>query len=324
MEFRQLQYFVAVAEEASFTRAAARVHVAQPAISQQVAQLERELGEKLFDRSERQVRLTPAGEAFLPHAQAALDATTGGRDAVLSLRGELAGMLTIGTIPSPPPWLIGQLAHFQRRHPKVRLILRSGSPDNLAADVTAGALDAAVIGVSAGRLPAGPAGQRLPAALASAMVATERLVIAVAQHHPLADTTAVTLSQLRNEHIATLTPGTGLRAVLENACAEAGFTPQIHVETDDLSVLADLAAHGLGVALIPRSAAERTQLDLVILALRRPALHRRMALVWHRHRLSTPGRAFLEQIQMHDKSTQPPTRGVPTASLRLAVGRSRR
>src|SRR2546430_6468779 len=162
MELRQLQYFVAVAEEASFTRAAGRVHVAQPAISQQVAQLERELGEKLFDRSERHVRLTPAGEAFLPHAQAALDATTEGRDAVMSLRGELAGLLAIGTIPSPPPWLIGQLAQFQRRHPRVRLTLRSGSPDNLAADVTTGALDAAVIGVSAGRLPAGPAGHPPP------------------------------------------------------------------------------------------------------------------------------------------------------------------
>src|SRR2546421_1800510 len=246
MELRQLQYVIAVAEEASFTRAAARVHVAQPAISQQVAQLERELGERLFDRSDRQVRLTPAGEAVLPHAQAALDATTGGRDAVMSLRGELAGLLTIGTIPSPPPWLIGQLAQFQRRHPRVRLTLPSGSPDKLAADVTAGALDAAVIGVSAGRLPAGPAGQRLPAALATATVATEPLVIAVARHHPLAENTTVTLSRLRAEHIVTLTPGTGLRAVLDNACAEAGFTPQIRTETNDLSVLADLAAHGLG------------------------------------------------------------------------------
>jgi DNA-binding transcriptional LysR family regulator len=219
----------------------------------------------------------------------------------------LAGLLTIGTIPSPPLWLIGQLAQFQRRHPRVRLTLRSGSPDNLAADVTAGALDVAVIGVSAGRLPAGPAGQRLPAALATATVATEPLVIAVAHHHPLAETAAVTLSQLRDEHVVTLTPGTGLRAILESACAEAGFSPQIRVETDDLSVLADLAAHGLGVALIPRSAAERTQLDLVILALRRPVLHRHMALIWHRHRLSAPGRAFLELAEAHDDSTRSPT-----------------
>jgi DNA-binding transcriptional LysR family regulator len=107
----------------------------------------------------------------------------------------------------------------------------------------------------------------------------------------------------------TLTPGTGLRAVLESACAEAGFTPQIRVEADDLSVLADLAAQGLGVAIIPRSAAERAQLDLVILALRRPALRRRMALIWHRHRLSAPGRAFLELAEAHDESTRSPAPG---------------
>lgn len=307
MELRQLQYFVAVAEEAGFTRAAARVHVAQPAISQRIAQLERELGEKLFDRSERQVRLTPAGEAFLPHAQAALEATAEGRDAVMSLRGELAGLLTVGTIPSPPPWLISQLATFRRRYPKVRLTLRSGDPDELTADVTVGALDAAVIGVSGGRLPAGPVGRRLPAVLATATVATEPLAVAVAHHHPLAGTADVTLLQLRDERFVTLTPGTGLRAVLENACAEAGFTPRIQVETDDLNTLADLAADGLGVALIPRSAVERARLDVAILTLRRPVLHRRMALIWHRQRLSAPGRAFLELAGVHDE----PTRGQP-------------
>src|SRR3954452_514969 len=109
MELRQLHYVVAAAEEASFTRAAARGHVAQPASSQQIAQLERELGEKLFDRSERRVRLTPAGEAFLPHARAALDALNAGRDAVTALRGELAGRLAIGTVPSPPEWLVERL-----------------------------------------------------------------------------------------------------------------------------------------------------------------------------------------------------------------------
>src|SRR5215213_6125008 len=109
MELRQLQYLVAVAEEASFTRAAARVRVAQPAISQQVAQLERELGERLFDRSDRKVRLTAAGEAFLPHARAALGATVAGRDAVRSLTGLLAGRLVVGVVQVPPPAFTQQL-----------------------------------------------------------------------------------------------------------------------------------------------------------------------------------------------------------------------
>jgi DNA-binding transcriptional LysR family regulator len=300
MELRQLRYVVAVEEEGSFTRAAARVHVAQPAISQQIAQLERELGERLFDRSERRVRLTVAGEAFLPHARAVLEATTAARDAVESLRGELAGELTIGTIPSPAPVLMRRLGELQRQHPKLRLTIRTGDPEGLATAVATGALDAAVIGVAGGRLPAGPGGQRLPSVLASQTIATEPLVVAVAPDHPLAQSPGIALADLRDEPLLTLTHGRGLRTVLEAACAEAGFAPRIHAETDDLVVLADLVGHGFGVALIPRSAAERALQPLVMLPLRKPRLRREMVLVWHRHQLSAPAQAFLTSIAAHD------------------------
>lgn len=303
MELRQLQYVLAVAEEASFTRAAARAHVAQPAISQQIAQLERELGEKLFDRSDRKVRLTPAGEAFLPFARSALQATSAGRDAVTSLRGELAGRLTVGTIPSPPEWLIARLGQLRSRHPKVRLVLRSGNPEELAADVTAGTLDVALIGVSGERLPAGPAGQRLRFAVASWTVDTEPLVIVAARDHPMAKVAEVSLPDLRDEPMVTLVPGMGLRTVLESACAEAGFAPQIHGETDDLTILAHLAAHGFGLALIPRSAAESAGPDLAIIAVRGPAPARPMALIWHRHRQTATTQAFLELLEAHDEAT---------------------
>jgi DNA-binding transcriptional LysR family regulator len=309
MEFRQLEYVVAAAEEANFTRAAARVHVAQPAISQQIAQLERELGEKLFDRSERRIRLTPAGEAFLPYARTALAATAAARDAVTSLRGELAGRLTIGTIPSPPGWLVERLGRYRGRHPKVRLTLRAGDPEVLTAAVAAGTLDAAIIGVSAERLPAGPGGQRLRSGLASQTVATEPLVVAVAPGHRLAGAADASLWELRHEPFLTLTPGTGLRTALENACADAGFTPGIDAETDDLAVLADLAAHGLGVAVLPRSAAGRASRDLVVVPLREPAPHRPMALVWHRHRVSAPGRAFLDLAEVRDEAGVPAPAG---------------
>ena len=98
MELRQLEYFVAVTEEAGFTRAAARLHVAQPGVSAQIRQLERELGQPLFDRSGRTVRLTEAGEAVLPYARAALAAVDGARRAVDELTGLLRGHVTIGTI----------------------------------------------------------------------------------------------------------------------------------------------------------------------------------------------------------------------------------
>src|SRR5436190_20936586 len=98
MELRQLEYFVAVAEEASFTKAAARVHVAQPGVSAQIRQLERELGQDLFDRTGRAVRLTEVGVAVLPYARAALEAVAGARLAVDELTGLLRGRIAVGML----------------------------------------------------------------------------------------------------------------------------------------------------------------------------------------------------------------------------------
>jgi DNA-binding transcriptional LysR family regulator len=302
MELRQLQYVLAAAEEGSFTRAAQRVHIAQPAISQQIAQLERELGATLFDRSGRRIRLTSAGEAFLVHARAAVRATAAARDAVLAQRGQLSGQLTVGTIPSPPGWLLQQLRRYRELYPQVGLTLRLGSPEPLAAHVAAGTLDAALIGVSGHRQPAGSSGQRLRAVVAAAAVATEPLVIAITRDHRLALTDEVDLAELRDEPMVALSPGTGLRAVLENACSEAGFTPRIRCETDQLPILADLVAHGFGIALMPQSTAERAHLPNV--PLRTPALDRPMFLIWHRHQLSAPTRALLDVTGAQDEASK--------------------
>jgi DNA-binding transcriptional LysR family regulator len=300
MELRQLRYVVAVAEEGSFTRAAARAHVAQPAVSQQIAQVERELGAPLFERSPRGVAITAAGAAFLPYARAALAAATAGSDAVRTLGGELAGELAVGTIPSPSDWLVRQLGAFGRRHPIVRVTLRTGDPEALADAVAAGSLDSAAVGVMAGRLPAGPAGKRLPAGLASQTIATEPLVAAVPPDHPRAGAAAVSLSDLRDEPLVTLTPGTGLRTVLESACAEAGFDPRIAIDANDLGVLADLVAHGLGVALLPITTARQAGQRVSVLRLRRPLLERRTDLIWRRQNQSLPSRAFLAMVRAQD------------------------
>jgi DNA-binding transcriptional LysR family regulator len=291
---------VAVAEEGNFTRAAARAHVAQPAISQQIALAERELGAPLFERSSRGVALTAAGAAFLPHARAALAAATAGSDAVRTLRGELAGDLAIGTIPSPSDWLVRRLGAFGRRHPAVRVTLRSGDPEALADSVAAGSLDAAAVGVMAGRLPAGPAGKRLPAGLASQTIASEPLVVAVPPDHPLAGAAAVSLSDLQDDPLVTLTPGTGLRTVLESACAEAGFEPRIAIDANDLGVLADLVAHGLGAALMPTTTARQAGARVAVLRLQRPRLERRTDLVWRRQSQSLPARALLAMVRATD------------------------
>src|SRR4051812_35684395 len=179
MELRQLAYFVAVADEAHFTRAAERLRIAQPAISQQIRRLEAELGERVFLRDRRAVRLTPAGEALLPHARAALAQVSLGRESIAALRGLLSGPLAIGLVhPLPGRAIVRAIGEFARAHPAVTLSLREEETDALLAAVSEGALHCAFIGLGPGTEP--------PPELASRVVAREDAVIAVPSSHPLA------------------------------------------------------------------------------------------------------------------------------------------
>src|SRR4051812_39385226 len=131
MELHQLRYLVAVAEEGGFTRAAAREHVAQPGISAQVARLERELGQVLFDRTARGVRLTTAGEAVLPHARAALAAVAAVRETADELAGLVRGRVSVGMVRGGVVDLPGLLGAFHRTHPGVEIRLVEAATDAL-------------------------------------------------------------------------------------------------------------------------------------------------------------------------------------------------
>ena len=242
MELRQLEYAVAVAEELSFTRAATRLRVAQPAVSQQVRRLERELGQQLFDRSDRQVRVTPAGDVFVAHAAAALAAARAGMDALRSRDGTLTGVLRLGTISHPPAWLYESLAQFRQAHPAVRVVLTDGDPAGLTEAVATGAVDVALIGTVGERRPAGRSGAAVGRGLAVQAVAEEPLVALVPATHPLAGRKEVTLRALAAAGLVTLRPGRGLRAVLEDAFAALDVRPDIGVEVDELGSVPRLVA----------------------------------------------------------------------------------
>ena len=287
MDLRQLSYFVAVAEEGQFTRAAVRVSVAQPAISAQIGRLERELGEPLFRRDQRGVSLTGAGEALLPHARAALAAAERGRDTIASLRGVLRGRLRIGVSGPGDRRLAATLGAFHRAHPAIEITLTEQQNEPLLEAVAHGDVDAALVG-----MPGPPLAQ-----VRTRVIATDPLVIAVRRDHPLGGRKTVTLQQLREEPMITLTHGTGLRTVLETACRDAGFTPRITAETSELGSLVELAAEGLGVAILPRSALDGA--DVAVVRLSRPRLQRRTALAWNPATTSPAGRAFLTLADRH-------------------------
>ncbi len=297
MELRQLAYFVAVAEERNFTRAAERIPIAQPAISQQIRRLEAELGESLFLRDRRGIQLTPAGEALLPHAITTLQAAEGGREAVEALTGLLTGRLTVGLVhPLPDRRFLNLLGAFHRTYPHIELTLLEDQTDALLAALAAGGLDAALIGQGRYDQP--------PLDAESELIAREPVVVAVHREHDLAGRGRIPLRALRDEPIVTLTRASKLRSTLEIACHAAGFRPRIAAETSDLSVVTELVAEQIGVAVLPLSGLDGAP-DLVKLGLTQPRLDRRILLVSRRTGGPPAARAFLALARRHLSTTGP-------------------
>jgi DNA-binding transcriptional LysR family regulator len=291
MELRQLAYFVAVVDEAHFTRAAERLRIAQPAVSQQIRRLEAELGERLLHRDRRTVALTSAGEALLPYARAALAQAEHGRQAVAALRGLVTGQLRVGLVmPLPDRRVVRAIGAFGRKYPGIELTLVEDETDALLDGLAAGDLHTAFLGLGPGQNPA--------AGLQAIVVAREPAVLAVHPQHPLAARRSVPLSALRDEPVVTLTRASRLRTVLETECRQAGFAPRIAAETSDLNVMVQLVAEGIGVALMPRSGGQEAS-DVATIPITHPVIDRRIILVWRPGATSPAARAFITLAREH-------------------------
>lgn len=269
MELRQLEYLVAVVEEANFTRAAHRVHVAQPAVSTAIARLERELGQPLVDRSRREIRTTAAGDAVLPHARAALAAAADVRRAVEELSELVRGAVSIGTVTAHNVDMPAVLEEFHRAHPAVEITLSTDDSDALIEGVRSGRLDLAIVSIGADEIPDG---------LAVAVTTDEAIVAAVPAGDPWGTRRSITLAALADRPLIALPAGTGIRRRLDEACAAAGVAARVAFEASTPMELAELAARGLGVAIVPQSVARhRAGLHAVALT---PALRGRLVLAW--------------------------------------------
>jgi DNA-binding transcriptional LysR family regulator len=270
MELRQLEYFVAVAEDANFTRAAERLHVAQPGVSAQIKQLERELGLPLLDRTGRTVTLTEAGAAVLPFARAALGAVAGSKQAVDELTGMVRGRVAIGTITSCPAVAIADLIDgFHRTYPGIEITLSQDNSDRLVDSVRAGALDLAVIALSSSTSYPG---------VALKIFVDEPMVAAVGDGDPFAGKESLPIKAFRDRDLISMPVGTGIRSCVDEACALAGFTPRIAFEANDPNMVMQLARRGLGVAFLPTSMAAGPGLHPIAVA--SPALRGQLALAW--------------------------------------------
>jgi DNA-binding transcriptional LysR family regulator len=245
MELRHLEYFVAVADERSFTRAAEQLHVVQSGVSSGVKALERELGAALFERTSRRVVLTAAGTALLPRARSTLDAARDARDVVDAVRGGLRGVLRIGALSSlvslvDIPALLGR---FHERHPAVgiELITNPHGSAGLVEQLLAAELDLALVS-----LPDGS-----PPQIVEHFVMSRPLVLVVPADHPLARHKAVPLDQLADESFIDCPDGWGIRSVVDHAFEAAGIRRTVSHQVTDIGLAADLVRHQLGVAILP-------------------------------------------------------------------------
>jgi DNA-binding transcriptional LysR family regulator len=289
MELRQLEHFVAVAEERNFTRAARRVHIVQSGLSASVRALERDLGVRLFARSTRRVELTEEGRALLGEARDVLAAADRARDAVAAVRGLVRGRLSIGVMQRVAGVdLPATLGRFRERHPGVEIRLRQAGASDLVDDVRAARLDLAFVAVPAAQLRG----------VTHAPVVTEPMLLACAPGHRLAGRRAVRLAALAEEDFVEFQPGWGVRIALDQAFAALGVERRVACEVNDTPTLLDLVAHGLGVAVVPQVlAAGRGDVAFVALEGRAPVWD--VSLVAREDgALSAPSRAFLAMLDI--------------------------
>ena len=250
MELRHLEYFVAVAEERHFTRAAERMRVAQSGLSASIRALERELDAELFVRHTRRVELTDAGHALLAEANRTLASAAAARDAVDAVRGLLRGSLTVGSeqcmgVVDLPPLL----ASFRRAHPGVEIRLRYAGSAQIVEQIRLGRLNVGFVA-----LP-GPA----PDGVRLLPLATEEMVLLCHAGHRLAERETVDVAALLDEDFVDFSADWGARRVNDQTFARAEAERRVSVEVNDVHTLLDFVHQGLGVALVPAPVTRKTQ-----------------------------------------------------------------
>ncbi len=248
MELRQLRYFIAVAEELHFRRAAARLHISQPPLSQQIARLEQELGSRLLTRTRRRVELTPAGEAFLRDARAMLEELDVAVATVRRIETGQAGLLRVNFVGSALLSIVpGIIQRFRRGRPEVEIELRERSTLEQLRALNSGIIDVGLV-----RPPI-----EADDALATEVVMRERTVAAIPSGHPLAKRARIPLKLLAAEPLV-LFPreqAPGFHDLLTGRLAATGSSPRVVQYAPEMTTIIGLVAAGIGLSPVPASVA---------------------------------------------------------------------
>jgi DNA-binding transcriptional LysR family regulator len=287
---RQLEYFRAVARELHFTRAAESLHIAQPALSQQIRKLERQLGLTLFERTRHRVALTPAGEALLEHAERVLSDLVAVEEEMLGWAVGVRGRIRLGIARGLIAQMARVLADYCAAHPAVEVDLAEQNSDEMAEGVRSGRLDAATLATDPG-----------PRGLSRLPLGAEPLVLITGAGTPLGGRDRIGVRELDGHDLVLYARGSAVARIVETALAEAGAAPRIRFESREYGTARVLASAGLAAAIMPRSVAVAPGPPVEVVRLE-PEPVWRPVLVWSSARRPTPAlAAFLDRLRDHPK-----------------------
>jgi DNA-binding transcriptional LysR family regulator len=294
MEIRQLQLFIALAEEESFTKAAHRMNIVQSGLSTSIKALEQELGTQLFDRTTRKVMLTPAGTLFLQHARAGLVMLDSGVQAVRSQDGIVRGRLRLGILQSLGPYVdLPVLLHtFRTSYPEVEFSVRSLNTETIPAQVRSGYVDLSFHAL---------VGESKDAGLRMIPFAQDSLIAICSTKHPFATRRSVSLELLAGERFVDLTPERALRRLVDSIFHKSKLSRNSIYELSDVSMMLQFVANDLGVAIVPselaRSSARTSRLHFLPITASGVRLPKwRIVVVVMAPRRDTPGKTIVDRF----------------------------
>ncbi|MEC0331250.1 LysR family transcriptional regulator [Paenibacillus macerans] len=294
MELRQLLYTLKIAEEKNFSRAADKLHIAQPSLSQQLSKLEQELGVKLFQRNTSTVELTYAGASFIQHAQKIMDAVAQLRQEMDDISQLRAGRVVVGSMPITGSHLLPYvLPAFKEAYPDIEITLLEDTSLKLEKLTAGGGTDLSLLSLPLQE-----------PTLAYEPIGEEIIDLAVPPNHRLASSgearSGVKLEQLRDEPFIVLKKGQGFRKLTVDLCRGAGFEPNVVFESNNIETVQSLVAAGMGITLVPRfiARAKRSELIPAYLPLAEPVPSRTLVIAYRKGRyLSKAAEAFIDTFK---------------------------
>ncbi len=309
MDLGQLEAFVQVAEQRSFSRAAEGLGLTQPSVTARIQALERDLRDKLFERNGRGVRLTEVGSSFLPHARRVLKSLQDGRDAVQSLRQLEIGTLRLGAAPTFSTYVLPRLLKtFRSRYPGLEVSVRTDYSEQIVQLVLA---DEVQVGLE--RTITHPEVVTVP-------LFREDVVLVTAAGHPFADRGEVTLEEVGQQHLIMFNRGSSYHMLVHNALRQAGLVVTPAMELDNMEATKKMVDEGLGIALLPKVAVEEELKRGALREIRVEGLsipQREIAVIYRKGRpLSRAGEAFIELLEERYG-----VRALPKGTPRSADGR---